>query len=48
VEGAPEETKRWSLRDIDLGPGFRAALAVKMTNPSSGKDILTRFRQYHQ
>jgi len=46
VEGAPEEVKRWSLRDIDLGPGFRAALAVEMTNPSSGRDISTRFRQY--
>ena len=48
VEGAPEETKRWSLRDIDLGPGFRAALAVEMTNPSTDKDISTRFRYYCQ
>ncbi|MBW2708863.1 MAG: 4'-phosphopantetheinyl transferase superfamily protein [Deltaproteobacteria bacterium] len=47
VEGAPEEVKRWSLRDIDLGPGFRAALAVEMTNPSPDKDISTRFRQHH-
>lgn len=46
VEGAPEEVKRWSLRDIDLGPDFRAALAVEMKNPSSDKDISTRFRRY--
>lgn len=46
VEGAPEETKRWSLRDIDLGPDFRAALAVEMKGPSSDKDIATRFRCY--
>ena len=48
VEGAPEETKRWSLRDIDLGPGFRAALAVEMTILSSDKGISTRFKHYHQ
>ena len=48
VEGAPEEVKRWSLRDIDLGPDFRAALAVEMKNPSSDKDISTRFRHYRQ
>jgi len=48
VEGAPEEAKRWSLRDIDLGPGFRAALAVEMTNPSSVQDISIRFRRYRQ
>ena len=46
VEGATEEVKRWSLRDIDLGPGFRAALAVEMKDPSSDKDISTRFRRY--
>ena len=48
VEGAPEELKRWSLRDIDLGPGFRAALAVEMTNPSPDNDISTRFRHYRR
>jgi 4'-phosphopantetheinyl transferase len=46
VEGAPEEAKRWSLRDIDLGPGFRAALAVEMTIPSPVQDISIRFRRY--
>ncbi len=46
VEGEPEEAKRWSLRDIDLGPGFRAALAVEMTNTSSDEDISIRFRCY--
>ena len=48
VEGAPEEAKRWSLRDIDLGPGFRAALAVGTTNPSPDNNISTRFRHYHR
>ncbi|MBL0713405.1 MAG: hypothetical protein JJV98_06855 [Desulfosarcina sp.] len=46
VEGAPEEAKRWSLRDINLGPGFRAALAVEMTILSPGQDISIRFRRY--
>ena len=48
VESAPGEVKRWSLRDIDLGPGFRAALAVDITNPSPGKDVSTRFRHYRR
>ncbi len=42
VEGAPDEVKRWSLRDIDLGPGFRAALAVEMTEKGSQQDISIR------
>lgn len=45
VMGAPEEEGRWSLRDIDLGPGFRAALAVEMMNPYAVKDISVRFRR---
>lgn len=45
VEGAPEEAKRWSLRDIDLGPGFRAALAVEMINTNAAEDISVRFRR---
>ena len=44
VEGAPEEVRRWSLRDIDLGPGFRAALAVEMMNPYMVEGISVRFR----
>ena len=28
VEGRPDEAARWSLRDLDAGPGFAAALAV--------------------
>jgi 4'-phosphopantetheinyl transferase len=46
VAGAPEEVRRWSLRDIDLGPGFRAALAVEMMNPYIVGDISVRFRCY--
>lgn len=46
VEGAPEEAKRWLLRDINLGPGFRAALAVEMPILSPGQDISIRFRRY--
>lgn len=46
VEGMPEEGKRWSLRDIDLGPDFRAALAVEMTGECSVKDIAIRFRSF--
>ena len=46
VEGAPEELKRWSLRDIDLGQGFKAALAVELTNPSPVTGLSIRFRSY--
>jgi len=42
VEGAPEEVKRWSLRDIDLGPGFMAALAVERMGKGSGQNISIR------
>ncbi|HKI47697.1 MAG TPA: 4'-phosphopantetheinyl transferase superfamily protein [Desulfobacteria bacterium] len=42
VEGAPEEVKRWSLRDIDLGPDFMAALAVEMMRRGSFQDISIR------
>jgi len=45
VNGEPAEAKRWSLRDIDLGPGFRAALAVEMTGGSSFNGISIRFRR---
>jgi 4'-phosphopantetheinyl transferase len=44
VAGAPEEVRRWSVRDIDLGPGFRAALAVEMMNPYIVEDVSVRFR----
>ncbi|MCP4577368.1 MAG: 4'-phosphopantetheinyl transferase superfamily protein [Deltaproteobacteria bacterium] len=44
VAGAPEEVRRWSLRDIDLGQGFRAALAVEMMNPYIVENISVRFR----
>jgi 4'-phosphopantetheinyl transferase len=44
VAGAPEEVGRWSLRDIDLGSGFQAALAVEMMNANSVEDISVRFR----
>jgi 4'-phosphopantetheinyl transferase len=44
VVGAPEEVRRWSLRDIDLGPGFRAALAVEMTNLNAAENLSVRFR----
>ncbi|MCF8128657.1 MAG: 4'-phosphopantetheinyl transferase superfamily protein [Deltaproteobacteria bacterium] len=43
VEGEPAEVKRWSLRDIDLGPGFQAALAVEITHQFTLKDISVRF-----
>jgi 4'-phosphopantetheinyl transferase len=42
VEGAPEEVKRWSLRDIDLGPGFMAALAVERMGRGSVQNISIR------
>ena len=45
VAGAPEEAKNWSLRDIDLGPGFRAALAVEMINTDAAEDVSVRFRR---
>jgi 4'-phosphopantetheinyl transferase len=44
VAGAPEETRNWSLRDIDLGPGFRAALAVEVTDSYAAKDVIIRFK----
>ncbi len=44
VAGAPEEVRRWSLRDVDLGLGFQAALAVEMMNPYIVEDISVRFR----
>jgi 4'-phosphopantetheinyl transferase len=44
VEGAPDEVKRWSLRDINLGPDFRAALAVETTGECSFKDLSIRFK----
>jgi 4'-phosphopantetheinyl transferase len=44
VADAPEEVRRWSLRDIDLGPDFRAALAVEMMNPYAMEDISVQFR----
>ena len=47
VEGAPEEVNRWSLRDIDLGPGFRAALAVEITGRFSFNDISIQFKRYN-
>ncbi len=46
VEGLPAETNRWSLRDIDLGPGFRAALAVEMPPRWELKDISIRFNGF--
>ena len=46
VAGAPEEVKRWLLRDIDLGQGFRAALAVDLMTPTPVQDISIRFRRY--
>ena len=46
VAGAPEEVRRWSLRDVDLGPGFRAALAVEVANPDVGEDVSIRFTRY--
>ena len=46
VEGAPEELRRWSLRDIDLGPGFKAALAVELTNSSPVEGLSIQFRSY--
>jgi len=45
VVGAPEEVRRWSLRDIDLGPGFRAALAVEMMNTIAAEGISVRLRR---
>lgn len=45
VAGAPEEVERWSLRDIHLGPGFRAALAVEMIRPNFVKGIPACFRR---
>ncbi len=45
VAGAPEEAKNWSLRDIDLGAGFRAALAVEVINTNAAEDISVRFRR---
>ena len=47
VAGASNETNRWLLRDIDLGPDFRAALAVEIGEKRPGKDISIRFRRYH-
>jgi 4'-phosphopantetheinyl transferase len=47
VAGAFKETSRWLLRDIDLGPDFRAALAVEIAGKCPGKDISIRFRRYH-
>ena len=47
VEGAPEEVNRWSLRDIDLGPGFCAALAVEITGRFSFNDISIQFKRYN-
>jgi 4'-phosphopantetheinyl transferase len=44
VAGAPEEVDRWSLRDIELGPDFRAALAVELMNTNVAEAILVRFR----
>jgi 4'-phosphopantetheinyl transferase len=31
----PEEAHRWSLQDVDCGPGYRAALAVEGARPST-------------
>ena len=45
VAGAPEETRRWSLRDIDLGPDFRAALAVEVRGPYP-ENVSIRFRHF--
>ena len=45
VAGASKEVRRWSLRDIDLGPDFRAALAVEMMIPYKMKEISIRFRR---
>ena len=47
VVGAPEEVRRWSLRDIDLGPGFRAALAVELRNSRPVKNVLVRLKRYN-
>lgn len=47
VAGASNETNRWVLQDIDLGPDFRAALAVEIGGKCAGKDISIRFRRYH-
>ncbi|HEV7217131.1 MAG TPA: 4'-phosphopantetheinyl transferase superfamily protein, partial [Chloroflexota bacterium] len=30
----PDEVKRWSLHDLDAGPGYRAALLVEGHNPT--------------
>lgn len=46
VEGAPEETERWLLRDIDLGPGFRAALAVEVGDLYPTREISVRCRRF--
>ena len=46
VEGAPEEVRRWSIGDIDLGPDFRAALAVEVKGPDSVENVAIRFRSY--
>ncbi len=45
VQGAPGEPKRWSLRDIDLGPDFRGALAVEVKRGYSAEDISIRFKR---
>ncbi|EFK11383.1 phosphopantethiene--protein transferase domain protein [delta proteobacterium NaphS2] len=47
VAGDSNESNRWLLRDIDLGPDFRAALAVEIGGKCPGKDITMRFRRYH-
>ena len=45
VIDAPEEVNRWSLRDIELGPDFRAALAVELMNTNVAEAISVRFRR---
>ena len=47
VAGASDQTNRWLLRDIDLGPDFRAALAIEVGEKCPGKDVSIRFRRYH-
>ncbi len=44
VNGSFEEAKRWLLRDIDLGSGFRAALALERKDKNAVKTLLIRSR----